>query len=54
MAKYRVTGGESGDASIEVAGKTYEVGDVVEIKSSSDWLIKQKYVEPVNKKEESK
>lgn len=51
MAKYRVTGGETGDASIEVAGKTYDVGEVVEIKSSNDWLIKAGYVEPVNKKE---
>ena len=27
------------------------LGEVVEIKSSNDWLIKAGYVEPVNKKE---
>lgn len=46
MPKYIVTGGETGEASIEVAGKTYEVGDAVELKSS-DWLIKAGYVRPV-------
>jgi hypothetical protein len=44
MPKYIVTGGASGDASIEIAGKTYAPGEEVEIKSSSDWLVKQGYV----------
>ncbi len=46
MPKYIVTGGETGEASIEVAGKTYEVGDAVELKAT-DWLIKAGYVRPV-------
>ena len=46
MPKYIVTGGESGDATIEVAGKIYEVGDSVELKAT-DWLIKAGYVKPV-------
>lgn len=45
MPKYIVTGGESGDATIEVAGKVYKVGDKVELKSG-DWLIKSEYVKP--------
>lgn len=48
MPKYIVTGGESGDASIEVAGITYEVGDTVELKSS-DWLVKSGYVASTKK-----
>ena len=53
MPKYIVTGGESGDATIEVAGTTYEVGDTVELKNT-DWLIKAGYVKPANKTKESK
>ena len=48
MPKYIVTGGASGDASIEIAGKTYSPGEEVEIKSSSDWLVKQGYVTAKN------
>ena len=50
MPKYIVTGGESGEATIDVAGKVYEVGDTVELKSS-DWLVKQGYVSSTVKKE---
>ena len=50
MPKYIVTGGESGEATIEVAGKVYEVGDTVQLKSS-DWLVKQGYVSSTVKKE---
>ena len=50
MPKYIVTGGQTGDATIEVAGKVYEVGDTVELKSS-DWLVKQGYVASTAKKE---
>ena len=46
MPKYIVTGGESGDATIEVAGKIYEGGDSVELKAT-DWLTKSGYVKPV-------
>ena len=46
MPKYIVTGGETGEASIEVSGKTYEVGDAVDLKAT-DWLIKAGYVRPV-------
>jgi len=48
MPKYIVTGGESGDATIEVNDKVYEVGDTVELKSS-DWLVKQGYVTSTKK-----
>ena len=53
MPKYIVTGGESGDATIEVAGKVYEPGDVVELKST-DWLIKSDYVKAVAAKKGKK
>ena len=46
MPKYIVTGGESGDATIEVGGKVYEPGDAVELKPN-DWLIKSGYVKSV-------
>lgn len=50
MAKYIVTGGATGDANIEISGKTYEPGDTVELKSGNDWLVKQGYLKPVTKK----
>ena len=50
MPKYIVTGGQTGDSTIEVAGKVYEVGETVELKSS-DWLVKQGYVSSTTKKE---
>ena len=46
MPKYIVTGGETGEAAIEVAGKTYEVGDSLELKAT-DWLVKDGYVKAV-------
>jgi|TARA_R110002020_G_scaffold168439_1_gene357267 hypothetical protein len=48
MPKYIVTGGESGESAVEVAGKTYEVGDTVELKTN-DWLIKSGYVASITK-----
>ena len=53
MPKYIVTGGESGDATIEVNGKTFEVGDTVELKSN-DWLITSEYVKPLKQDKETK
>ena len=50
MPKYIVTGGPSGDAAIEVAGKVYEVGSTIDLKST-DWLVKQGYVASPGKKE---
>ena len=50
MAKYIVTGGETGDSSVEISGKTYKPGDTVELKSGNDWLVKQGYLKPLGKK----
>jgi hypothetical protein len=48
--KYRVAGGTSGDAGIEVAGRRYEVGDEVEMtQKQAEWLIEQGYLEPAGK-----
>tara|TARA_R110000824_G_scaffold229276_1_gene416955 strand:+ start:306 stop:572 length:267 start_codon:yes stop_codon:yes gene_type:complete len=46
MPKYVVTGGESGTSGIEVAGKRYEPGEVVEIAAGKkDWRIEAGYLE---------
>ena len=45
MPKYVVTGGETGQSGIEVAGKRYEPGDTVEIPSGKkDWRIAAGYL----------
>ena len=51
MAKFIVTGGATGDADIEISGKTYKPGETVELKSGNDWLVKQGYLKAVGKKE---
>jgi len=51
MSKYKVTGGESGESEIEIKGKVYAPGDIVELTGKADdWLIKQGYLAPVTKK----
>ena len=46
MPKYVVTGGESGTSGIEVDGKRYEPGAVVEIAAGKkDWRIEAGYLE---------
>lgn len=46
MPKYVVTGGETGTSGIEVAGKRYEPGDVVDIAAGKkDWRIDAGYLE---------
>ena len=46
MPKYVVTGGETGTSGIEVAGKRYEPGEVVEIAAGKkDWRIEAGYLE---------
>ena len=50
MAKYVVTGGESGTSGIEVDGKRYEPGDTVEIAAGKkDWRIDAGYLELASK-----
>jgi len=45
VPKYVVTGGETGQSGIEVAGKRYEPGDTVEIPSGKkDWRIAAGYL----------
>ena len=46
MPKYVVTGGETGTSGIEVDGKRYEPGSVVEIAAGKkDWRIDAGYLE---------
>ena len=46
MPKYVVTGGETGTSGIEVDGKRYEPGSVVEIAAGKkDWRINAGYLE---------
>lgn len=48
--KFRVAGGPTGDAGIDVGDRRYEVGDEVEMtQKSADWLIEQGYLEPLGK-----
>lgn len=48
--KFRVAGGPSGDAGIEVAGRRYEPGDEVDLSpKQSDWLVEQGYVVALGK-----
>tara|TARA_R100001510_G_scaffold57756_1_gene67480 strand:- start:4987 stop:5148 length:162 start_codon:yes stop_codon:yes gene_type:complete len=53
MPKYIVTGGETGEANVEVNGKTYAPGDSIELKPN-DWLIKAGYVKAVKPKKGDK
>ena len=42
MPKYIATGGATGEADIEIAGKTYSAGDTVELVGKKDlWLVEQ-------------
>ena len=50
MPKYVVTGGEDGLSGIEVGGKRYEPGDLVEIATGKkDWRIEAGYLELASK-----
>jgi|LakMenEpi03Aug12_release.lakeMendotaPanAssembly.Ray.scaffolds.fasta_scaffold259053_2 hypothetical protein len=51
MARYRITGGPTGDAGLDYKAKRAEVGDVVEDlpRDSIKWLREQGYVELVGK-----
>jgi|2_EtaG_2_1085320.scaffolds.fasta_scaffold32094_2 hypothetical protein len=45
MAKYVVTGGESGESGIHLHGKRYEPGDIVEVANPKKlWLIDAGYL----------
>ena len=51
MARYRITGGPTGDAGLDYKAKRAEVGDIVEDlpRDSIKWLREQGYVEIVGK-----
>jgi len=52
MPKYKVTGGADGIAEIEIKGRVYSPGDTVELTGKADdWLVKQGYLAPLDKKE---
>lgn len=49
--KFRVTGGPSGNAGIEVAGRRYEPGDEVELtQKQAEWMLEQGYLATSNGK----
>ena len=51
MPKYKVTGGADGSSTVEIKGKVYAPGDIIELTGKSDdWLIKQGYLAPLTKK----
>jgi hypothetical protein len=51
MAQFICTGGESGEGTIEIAGKVYEAGDTVELSGKKDlWLVEQGHLVPKNTK----
>ena len=55
MPKYIVTGGETGEAEIEIGGKTYAPGATVELSGKKDqWLIDQGYLKAPTTKETKK
>jgi hypothetical protein len=48
--KFRVAGGPTGDAGIDVADRRYEVGDEVEMtQKQAEWLLDQGYLAPIGK-----
>lgn len=51
MARYRITGGPSGDAGIDYKTKRVEVGEIVDDipRDSIKWLREQGYIELVGK-----
>lgn len=51
MARYRITGGPTGDAGLDYKAKRVEVGDIVDDlpRDSIKWLREQGYVEVVGK-----
>lgn len=55
MARYRITGGPSGDAGVDYKAKRAEVGDIVEDlpRDSIKWLREQGYIEIVGKDTET-
>jgi hypothetical protein len=55
MPKYIATGGATGEADIEIAGKTYSAGDTVELVGKKDlWLVEQGYLKAQTSKQTSK
>ena len=45
MAKYLVTGGESGESGVHLHGKRYEPGAIVEVANPKKlWLIDEGYL----------
>lgn len=49
--RFKVTGGTDGLSGVEVAGRRYEPGDIVELTGSkADWLVAQGYLESADGK----
>ena len=50
MPKYIATGGETGEAEIEIGGKTYAPGATVELVGKKElWLVEQGYLKATSK-----
>lgn len=50
MPRYRVTGGPSGDAGIDLGDDRHEPGDEIEATAKSvKWLVDDGYLAPVGK-----
>ena len=50
MPRYRVTGGPSGDAGIDVGDKRFEPGDSIEMSAKdAKWLVDDGYLAPARK-----
>ena len=54
MPRYRVTGGPSGDAGIDIGDDRYEPGDEVEATAkTAKWLVDEGYLAPLGKTTET-
>lgn len=54
MPKYHVTGGPNGDSSVEVGGKSYEIGDSFEAPAKDlKWLVDGGYLSTVEPKKKA-
>jgi hypothetical protein len=49
--RFKVTGGKDGRAGVEIAGRRYEPGDIVDITGSkANWLVELGYLETADGK----
>lgn len=50
MPRYKVTGGPSGDAGMNVGAKRFEPGDSIELPAKdARWLVEDGYLTPAGK-----